>query len=55
MEGRTKQQIEKLIELVAQAVMDSIGSPEENIRILVNEIPKKNWGLGKTTADKAGR
>ncbi len=41
MEGRTEQQIELLIESVAQAVMDSIDSPEENIRVLINEIPKK--------------
>jgi len=55
MEGRTEQQIELLIESVAQAVMDSIDSPEENIRVLINEIPKKNWGLGRITAHKAGR
>ena len=55
MEGRTDEQKEALIKAVAEAVMESIGAPEENIRVLINEYPKIHWGLGTITALKAGR
>ena len=55
MEGRTDEQKEALIKAVAEAVMTSIDSPEENIRVLINEYPKKHWGIGTLPADKAGR
>ena len=55
MEGRTDEQKEALIKAVAEAVMESIGAPEENIRVLIAEYPKTHWGLGTITAKKAGR
>ena len=55
MEGRTIEQKEALIKSVAEAVMKSISSPEENIRVIISEYPKKNWGIGTLPADKAGR
>lgn len=55
MEGRTSEQKEALIKAVAEAVMTSIGAPEENIRVLITEFPKSHWGLGTITALKAGR
>ncbi|GGF63334.1 2-hydroxymuconate tautomerase [Alteromonas lipolytica] len=54
-EGRTTEQKEALIAAVAQAVMDSIGAPEENIRVIINEYAKGHWGMGKLPAHKAGR
>ena len=55
MEGRTESQKENLIKEVAEAVMRSIDAPEQNIRVIVQEYPKKNWGIGTLPADKAGR
>ena len=55
MEGRTDKQKEALIKAVAEAVMESIGAPEENIRILISEYPKKHWSIGTLPAYKAGR
>ena len=54
-EGRTDQQKEELIDAIATAVMTSIGAPEENIRIIINESEKRHWGIGKLPAHKAGR
>ncbi|MDG6097452.1 4-oxalocrotonate tautomerase [Alteromonas sp. ZYF713] len=54
-EGRTAEQKEALIAAVAQAVMDSIGAPEENIRVILSEYAKSHWGIGKLPAHKAGR
>lgn len=55
MEGRTDEQKTALIRQVTDAVMSSIDSPEENVRVLINEIPKKNFGIGGTPADQLGR
>ena len=55
MEGRTEDQKEALIKAVAKAVMQSIGAPEENIRVLISEYPKSHWGIGTVPAHKAGR
>ncbi len=55
MEGRTQEQKEALIKAVAEAVMTSIGAPEANIRVLIQEYPKKHWGIGSLPAHKAGR
>ncbi len=55
MEGRTDEQKEALIKAVAEAVMDSIGAPEENIRVIINEVEKRHWGIGTLPAYKAGR
>jgi len=55
MEGRTDEQKEALIMAVTESVMASIGAPEENIRVLISEYPKKHWGIGRLPAHKAGR
>jgi len=55
MEGRTKEQKEVLIRKVTDAIMDSLDAPEGNVRVLINEIPKKHFGIGGQTAEKLGR
>ncbi|AYA63398.1 2-hydroxymuconate tautomerase [Alteromonas sp. RKMC-009] len=54
-QGRTPEQIEKLIESVAKAVNESIGAPEESIRVMVKEYPNTHWGIGTKQAYKLGR
>ncbi len=55
MEGRTDEQKTALIREVTDAVMSAISSPEENVRVLINEIPKKHFGIAGTPADQLGR
>jgi 4-oxalocrotonate tautomerase len=54
-EGRTDEQKEALIKAVAEAVMESIGAPEESIRVMISEYEKRHWGIGTLPAHKAGR
>ncbi|MCX6695351.1 MAG: 4-oxalocrotonate tautomerase [Candidatus Altiarchaeota archaeon] len=44
--GRSKEQKKKLIEDVTKAVCDCIGCPPEAVHIVINDIPKENWGAG---------
>mgnify|MGYP000547677614 CR=1 FL=1 len=55
MEGRTDEQKEKLVSEVTSAISRSIDSPEQNIRVLIHEVPKQNWGIGGSSAKKLGR
>lgn len=50
--GRTREQKEKLIEKVTQAVNEATGAPPEHIHVIVREVDKANWGVGGKPADK---
>jgi 4-oxalocrotonate tautomerase len=53
--GRTDEQKAKMIEMVTDAIHESLGAPKETIRIIVNEIPSTQWGIGGKTAKSLGR
>lgn len=55
MAGRTDQQKEVMIRKVTDAVMDAISAPEQNVTVLINEIPKTEFGIGGVSAQKLGR
>ncbi len=55
MSGRTNEQKERLIREVTNAVMEAVGAPEQNITVIINEIPKAAFGIGGISADKQGR
>lgn len=55
LEGRTDEQKAELIEKVTQAICGSLGSPQEAVRVLVQEVPKTQWGIGGKTAKALGR
>ena len=55
MSGRTDVQKETLIRKVTDAVMDAIAAPEQNVTVIINEIPKTEYGIGGLSADKQGR
>ncbi|MCO4759758.1 MAG: 2-hydroxymuconate tautomerase family protein [Oceanospirillaceae bacterium] len=50
MAGRTDQQKEVMIRKVTDAVMDAISAPEQNVTVLINEIPKTEFGIGGVSA-----
>ena len=54
-EGRTDEQKEKLIEKVTLAIHESIDAPIENIRVILNEMPKQHFGIGGKSAKKLKR
>lgn len=45
LEGRTPETIEALINNISRTTSESLNSPLENIRVVVNEIPKTHWGI----------
>ena len=55
MAGRTNQQKEAMIRKVTDAVMDAVGAPEQNVTVLINEIPKTEFGIGGVSAQMLGR
>lgn len=55
MEGRTDEQKERLVAEVTAAISRSVDAPEQNVRVLIHEVPKQNWGIGGSSAKKLGR
>lgn len=55
-EGRTPEELRRLMSAVHSAVHESIGAPEASIRVLVNEVSTDHWlSGGQTLAEKAAR
>jgi 4-oxalocrotonate tautomerase len=55
MSGRTAQQKEALISEVTDAVVSSLSAPKENVRVIISEVPKSEYGIGGVTGEKLGR
>lgn len=55
MDGRTDQEKAVLIAAVTEAIHQSIGAPHENIRVLIDEVPRTQWGIGGHTALALGK
>ncbi len=43
---------EKLIEEVSKDVAEILGAPIDAVEVIVNEVPKANWGKGGIPASK---
>ncbi|QAA92646.1 2-hydroxymuconate tautomerase [Pollutimonas thiosulfatoxidans] len=54
-EGRTSQQKREMISAVTQAVAQTLDVPETNVRIIIRELSKDNFGIGGKTAFELGR
>ncbi len=55
MEGRSDEQKEALIVEVTAAISRALDAPEQNIRVLIQEVPRQNWGIAGQSAKKLGR
>ena len=44
-EGRDRETKRKLIQAVTKAVSETLNVSAEHIHIILNEVPKDNWGL----------
>jgi 4-oxalocrotonate tautomerase len=51
--GRPAEQKEKLIKSVTEAVAKSLGIAQDQVTIILREIPKENWGAAGEVASKA--
>ncbi|WOP17816.1 2-hydroxymuconate tautomerase [Raineyella sp. LH-20] len=55
-EGRTPEQLRALITELTQAVMTSVGAPQQSIRVIVREVPKTHFAAGdETIAERQAR
>ena len=48
-EGRTPEQIRALMSATTEAVVTSIGAPQESVRVVVREVPATHWAAGDVT------
>lgn len=52
LEGRAPETIEALIRNVSSTVSESLDSPLQNVRVLVDEVPKSHWGIAGSSVEK---
>jgi len=55
LEGRTTEQKRAVIEKVTLALREALGAPPESIRVVIEEMPKENYGIGGVSAKDLGR
>ena len=55
LEGRSEEKITDLIRNVTVTVSETLDAPEENIRVIVTEVPKTRWAVGGKTMKELGR
>ncbi|MGA0571544.1 tautomerase family protein [Variovorax sp. VNK109] len=55
MEGHDDQKKADIIAAVTEALHQSMGAPHEVIRVLINEVPRTQWGIGGKTAFALGK
>jgi 4-oxalocrotonate tautomerase len=54
-EGRTDEQLRTLISKLTAAVVDAVGAPKDNVRVVLREVPATHWAAGDVTiAERRG-
>lgn len=51
LEGRTDENIKNLIANVTETTVNTLDVNPEQVRVIVNTVPRKYWGVGGTTKD----
>src|SRR6185369_14680479 len=54
-EGRSPEQLRTLISRLTTAVVDSVGAPKENVRVVLREVPATHWAAGDVTIEERRR
>ena len=55
LEGRSEAQKKAVIEKVTQALVEAVGAPVNTVRVMIQEVPKENWGIAGVSAKDLGR
>lgn len=50
--GRPREKVEKMAEELTQAVVRTIGAPQEAIRVIINEVDSDDWYVGGVSQTK---
>jgi 4-oxalocrotonate tautomerase len=48
LEGRSPEVKEELVKSLTQSICECLKTNPEQVRILINEVPKGNWAVGGT-------
>lgn len=48
-EGRTPEQLRRLIHEVTEATVHAIDAPKQNVRVVLHEVPETHWAAGDVT------
>jgi 4-oxalocrotonate tautomerase len=51
-EGRTAEQKEALIRRISEAAAEELGWPLEEVRVVIYEVSKENWGIAGSSVAK---
>ncbi|MGW3472556.1 tautomerase family protein [Saccharopolyspora sp. NPDC000995] len=51
-QGRSEQQIRSLMTAVHEAVLATVGTRPDHIRVIVREVPRTHWATGDLTIDE---
>ncbi|WNB91233.1 4-oxalocrotonate tautomerase [Bacillus sp. NEB1478] len=52
-EGRTDEQLSALMESLSAAAAESLDVKKEQVRVLIQEVPNKHWGVGGKPKEKS--
>ncbi len=55
LEGRTKEQKEKLIKSVSKSVAESLDLDISHVWVVVEDFPKDEWGMGGVLASEKNK
>ncbi|MFE1245425.1 4-oxalocrotonate tautomerase [Fictibacillus sp. NPDC058756] len=53
-EGRTDEQLSELMENLTNAAAESLDVKKEQVRVLIQEVPNKHWGVGGKPKQSCG-
>lgn len=48
-QGRSPEQLRALISKVTAAVVEAVDAPQQNVRVVLYEVPKTHWAAGDVT------
>ena len=48
-EGRTGEQLRKLISGLTRAAVDAVDAPVDAVRVVIREVPATHWAAGDVT------
>ncbi|MBV2180641.1 MAG: 4-oxalocrotonate tautomerase family protein [Castellaniella sp.] len=55
LEGRTEEQKKVMFQKMTDVLVETLGVPQQSVRIWVHDMPKENWCIAGTTAKDLGR
>lgn len=55
LEGRTEEQKVNLVRELTDTACRVLDAKPETVRVLINDVPKTNWGIAGKTAKELGR